>query len=152
MPGPPPSPNPIRRNKPDLTHLEVQPVVNPQLKKLRSRSTKTIATQTWWDTWANGEQAQYFMETDWLRLQQVAILVERLFRAEMSEETQNGRPASANGLTLLMAEIRQNEGLLGATIMDRMRLRMRAKEASTDKPPVIQSEVEVDDELYRDLS
>jgi hypothetical protein len=84
--------------------------------------------------------------TDWLSLRTLAILVERFHKASEDPRT------SVNGLTLLAAEIRQRETLLGATIMDRMRLRMRAAEAAKAGPVVIQGEIEEDDDLYRDLS
>lgn len=146
LPGPAPLPNPIRRNQHDTSHLEEQHDVPPILKQLRGRTNKTIATQRWWEVWATSEQAKYFMPTDWLRLQQIAILVERLFRMEEGS-------ASPNGMTLLMAEIRQNEGLFGATILDRMRLKLRATEGEKGKkPPTVQGEMAADDDLYEDLS
>jgi len=134
--GPPPKPNAVRRNKVDTSHLEVEHYVPDRLKKLAKRSTYSAATLMWWDTWAHSEQARFFSPTDWLRLQMLAPLVEAYFR----------RPGH-NAL----AEIRQNESLLGATIVDRMRLRMRIGEEVEHE--TIEAEIirEEDDELYREL-
>ncbi|MFC9974316.1 hypothetical protein ACFVH6_25770 [Spirillospora sp. NPDC127200] len=121
----------------DVSHLEEPEYVQPQLKKLQKRSTYSAATLLWWDTWANSEQAEFFSPTDWLRLQMMAPLVESYFR----------RPGH-NAL----AEIRQNESLLGATITDRMRLRMAAlkdNDKPVEPPPPT---VEIDMELYRELN
>jgi hypothetical protein len=110
--GPPPKPNAIRRNEIDLSHL-VQSDVPERLKKLRNRTTYPAAVQHWWDVWASSPQAEVFHATDWERLQMLAPLVDAYYR----------RPGH-NAL----AEIRQNESLLGATVTDRMRLRMTPKQ------------------------
>jgi len=134
---PVPKPNAVRRNKHDTSYMEVEHFVPDKLKKLWKRSSYSAATQIWWDTWANSEQAQYFSATDWLRLQMMAPLVEAYFR----------RPGH-NAL----AEIRQNESLLGATLVDRLRMRMRIGE-EIEEPETIEAEIirEEDDELYREL-
>lgn len=149
MPGPPPNPNAIRRNKHDEGHLVVvDPGEVPEkLKKLRNYASKKQATQEWWAVWAQSEQAAYFTATDWLRLRAIAELVEKYFRAIDDPRS------TVNGVTLIMAEIRQNESLLGATIMDRMRMRLRAKQAGAlDDPPSPDKFDEEDDDLYHDLS
>lgn len=110
--GPAPSPNARRRNDVDLSHLEPAEDVPDRLKRLRERSTYPAAVQHWWDCWTNSPQAEVFQGTDWERLQMLAPLVSAYYR----------RPGH-NAL----AEIRQNESLLGATMTDRMRLKMPTK-------------------------
>lgn len=138
MPGPPPKPDAIRRNKVDTGHL-VQHEVDPKLTKLFKRDSYHVGTQRWFDTWASSEQSIYFSNTDWQRLQMLAPLVEELYT--------NPRKNKA----VLMAEIRQNESLLGATIMDRMRMRTAVAKAPAGPPP-IDTSFEDDDELYNELN
>lgn len=116
--GRPPSENPRRRNEIPTEHLHPEKEVDSRLKKLRNRSQYSAMTQLWWDVWVASPQSEHFEETDWMRLQMLAPLVEAYFR----------KPGHYS-----LAEIRQNESLLGGTVMDRMRLRMGKKE--DDKNP-----------------
>lgn len=139
--GPAPKENAVRRNAVDLSHLEGDEDVPNKLKKLFKRDSYSVATLRWWDTWAESEQAESFKATDWQRLQMLAPLVEAYYR----------RPGH-NAL----AEIRQNESLLGATVTDRMRLRMNRKDSDNStkpaggKPEDLPENV-ADMELYRSL-
>jgi hypothetical protein len=135
--GPPPKENAVRRNLVDLSHLEGDPDIPERMKKLFKRDGYSVATQRWWDTWADSDQSESFKATDWQRLQMLAPLVEAYFR----------RPGH-NAL----AEIRQNESLLGATVTDRMRLRMNKAEPKKDegKPDSLPENV-ADFELYKSL-
>jgi hypothetical protein len=120
--GPPPKENAIRRNVRPTGHLEGQDVPD-KLKKLRNRSTYSAYTQEWWDIWVDSTQSESFFPTDWMVLQRLAMLVEAFVRRP-------GHNAAA--------EIRQQESLLGATVLDRMRLRMNKKDdgkASDALPP-----------------
>jgi hypothetical protein len=110
--GPAPSPNARRRNEVDLSHLEGQDVPD-RLKKLRNASTYSAYTQEWWGVWVNSPQSENFYATDWMVLQRLAMLVEAYVKRP-------GHNAAA--------EIRQQESLLGATVLDRMRLRMKPKD------------------------
>ncbi|MGS2646095.1 phage terminase small subunit [Streptosporangium sp. G12] len=134
--GPPPKENAVRRNAVDLSHLEVDEDVPDKVKKLFKRDGYSVATQRWWDTWVASEQSEAFRATDWMRLQMLAPLVEAYFR----------RPGH-NAL----AEIRQNESLLGATVTDRMRLRMNKAEKKDDSKPDKLPENVADMDLYRHL-
>lgn len=118
--GRPPSNNARRRNKVHTEHLNPQGEIDRRSMKLRNRDSYCAFTKYWFDVWADSPQAEHFQETDWLRLQMIAPLVERLMT--------NPNAASQ----LLLAEIRQNESLLGGTVMDRMRLRMGGKEEEHD--------------------
>lgn len=71
--------------------------------------------RSWYDNWCSSPQAQRFTVTDWQRLHMLAPLID-LYWAEP-------KPS-------LLAEIRLNESLLGATEADRARLRWDVK------PPV----------------
>lgn len=73
------------------------------------------AVKNWYETWCSSPQAQTFTVTDWQRLHMLAPLVDRYFKM----------PDKA-----LMAEIRLNESLLGATHADRLRARIKV-----EKPP-----------------
>jgi hypothetical protein len=121
----------------DTSHLEVENAVPKKLTQLRNRSSYSAATQMWWDTWANSEQAEYFSSTDWARLQMLAPLVEQYYK----------KPGH-----FVMAEIRQSESLLGATLTDRMRLKMVALKDKNTKPVEAPPTVEIDMDLYRELN
>ncbi|MEU4726550.1 hypothetical protein AB0G06_43725 [Nonomuraea dietziae] len=136
--GPAPKENAVRRNAVDLSHLEGDEDVPDKLKKLFKRDSYSVATLRWWDTWVESDQAESFKSTDWQRLQMLAPLIEAYYR----------RPGH-NAL----AEIRQNESLLGATVTDRMRLRMGKNSdqpKGPEKPSSLPENV-ADMDLYRSL-
>jgi hypothetical protein len=66
-------------------------------------------TVKWYETWRHSPQAELFIETDWLRLHLLAQLVDALY----DDDTAMAKRGS------IMAEIRNNEKLLGATVADR---------------------------------
>ncbi|GAA3223201.1 hypothetical protein [Actinocorallia longicatena] len=68
------------------------------------------ATRAWYATWAAAPQAAAWVDTDWQRLHMLAPLVDAYWRHPTKE---------------LMAEIRINESLLGATHVDRLRGRIK---------------------------
>jgi hypothetical protein len=113
--GPVPKENSIRRNRADLAHLEPPEDVPDRLKKLRNASTYSAFTQEWWGVWVNSPQAEIFFATDWMALQRLAMLIEAFVKRP-------GHNAAA--------EIRQQESLFGATVMDRMRMKMPGKGSS----------------------
>lgn len=65
------------------------------------------STIRWYKRWLSSDNILYFTTTDWNRLMLLALLIDRYHK----------KPSAA-----LMAEIRLNEGLLGATIEDRERI------------------------------
>jgi hypothetical protein len=67
------------------------------------------SVRKWYATWAKSPQAELFSVTDWQRLQMLAPLVAKFF------DKPDGK---------LFSEIRQNESLLGATHVDRLRGRI----------------------------
>ncbi|GAA2917027.1 hypothetical protein GCM10020221_11380 [Streptomyces thioluteus] len=70
----------------------------------------------WWETWRESPQAESFLATDVQRLKTLVLLVQRIYEME-------GADLKA------YAELRQQESLLGATVLDRQRLRMQVKKA-----------------------
>jgi hypothetical protein len=70
-------------------------------------------TFDWYATWAGSPQASMFVGTDWQRLAMLAPLVHDYFESPAKD---------------LLGEIRLNEALLGATPVDRLRLRWRLPE------------------------
>lgn len=86
-------------------------------------------TRDWYSTWCRSPQAQRFTPTDWQRLTMLAHVVDQ-FYAEPSVK--------------LLAEVRINESLLGATEADRARLRWEIKPdatPTTSRTPVIRLQV-----------
>lgn len=70
------------------------------------------AVVEWFETWRTSPQAVVFEATDWQRLLMLAPIVQAYMR----------RPSAA-----ALGEIRMNEERLGATVVDRMRARMRVE-------------------------
>ena len=77
------------------------------------------SVRDWYEVWRRAPQAALFEETDWMRLQTLAHIVQAYHR----------RPSAA-----ALSEIRMNEERLGATITDRMRARINIVE---DEPPAL---------------
>jgi hypothetical protein len=77
--------------------------------------------RSWWDTWRRSPQAKTFLSTDWMRLRMVAPLLQDYLV----------RPTA-----IKLAEIRQNESLLGATHADRLRARMKVEKPATETTEV----------------
>lgn len=71
--------------------------------------TFLAGTREWWEAWVSSPMARAFLATDWHALRRIAILIDRFHRTPT---------------TALAAEIRLQEAKLGATIDDRLRLRM----------------------------
>jgi len=91
---------------------------------------------SWWETWRTAPQAVAFLRTDWQRLAMLAPLVADYFT----------RPHH-----MKLAEIRQNEALLGATHVDRLRARIKVEMATPDTGAV-PADVAVMDEYRARLS
>ena len=71
------------------------------------------ATREWYEEWAHSPMAVKFTAVDWGRLRRVvAPLADKMFR----------RPS-----TSVATELRLQESLLGATVMDRQRMRLRVE-------------------------
>lgn len=113
--GPPPSENKRRTNKDEfeehaVTVADDGGVHGPELPHGVLYTPRTV---DWYETWRRAPQAAAFVGTDWQRLQMLAPLVDEYFL----------EPS-----TKLLAEIRLNESLLGATHVDRMRGRIKVEQ------------------------
>lgn len=121
--GPPPSENKRRRNADSFadhkaTVVDDGELVGPALEG----PDWSQAARAYWDTWRRSPQAKAFLATDWMRLRMLVPLVESYLMNPMPQK---------------LAEIRQNESLLGATHTDRMRARIKVEKPAPDagEPP-----------------
>jgi hypothetical protein len=115
MPGPPPKDPALRRRRNKQTRVELEASSDKSPSGPALEEGFAAETVAWFETWRSSPQSQAFTVTDWQRLKMLAPLVDRYF-AEPSLR--------------LMAEIRMNETLLGATIVDRLRAHMSIQPAS----------------------
>ena len=112
MPGPPPKENKRRRNA-DTYAAETRTMKDDG--ELRGHSLTgdfSDAARAWYDIWRRSPQASTFLMTDWMRLRMLVPLVESYMAVPHH---------------MKLAEIRQNESLLGATYVDRLRGRMKVE-------------------------
>ncbi|MDG4792690.1 hypothetical protein [Micromonospora sp. WMMD1082] len=129
-----PKPEGQRRRRNAPTHGEtVLPADDgtlrgPELAELTAGREFRAETVAWFDDWRRSPQAAIFERTDWRRLATLAPIVDAYWR----------RPSAA-----ALSEIRMNEERLGATVVDRMRARMRiesdAEAAEGDLPAGVTS-------------
>lgn len=114
-----------RRNAPThdtVTLTRDGEVRGPALEELTGRADWPGLVVRWYETWRRSPQAAVFEETDWMRLGILASMVARY-----------AKTPSASALS----EIRMNEERLGATVVDRIRARMRIEDEETDAAPVV---------------
>jgi hypothetical protein len=71
------------------------------------------ATREWYETFARSPMATQFIDTDWVRLREIAPLKDRYNRGDHS----------------VARELRQQESLLGATVKDRRAMQMTVSTA-----------------------
>ena len=114
----PPKPGAARRNAPQ--HGETTLRDDGVVRGVELAGEWSDETRHWHETWRRSPQAQLFLATDWGRLALLAPIVEAYFR----------RPSAA-----ALSEIRMNEERLGATVVDRMRARMRVVDDEPDDAP-----------------
>jgi len=130
--GPPPSPRRRRRNADTFAHgavtVDAAPgpdagdVAGPPLPYERKY---LMATRVWYATWRGSPQAQAFEATDWQRLHMLAPIVDAYWRGAAAGEPRKD----------LLAEIRLNETLLGATHVDRLRGRITVERRGGQAAP-----------------
>lgn len=91
----------------------------PTPKGWKTRRRPYLArTREWYLTWARSPMAVRFTQVDWMRLQDLAPLKDRYYRLPSKE---------------LAGELRLQETLLGATVMDRQRMRLRISDAPEEE-------------------
>lgn len=130
--GPTPATNRRRRNAD--TYADVQTTIQAGKTTLRGPLFKTVApdwlddhpdlwdlVEKWWNTWRRSPLAGAWLETDWSRLAMLVPLVASYY----------AKPHYTK-----LAEIRQNESLLGATHVDRLKARIKVEleDGPTDVP------------------
>jgi len=116
--GPPPAENKRRRNADSFadskaTVVDDGEIVGPALEG----ANWSAQARAYWDTWRRSPQAKAFLITDWMRLRMLVPLVESYLESPTPVK---------------LAEIRQNESLLGATHTDRMRSRIKVEKPAPD--------------------
>lgn len=124
MKGPPPSENKRRRNADTYAGLHTTVVddgeiVGPALEG----ASWSAAARSYWEIWRRSPMAKAFLETDWARLRMTLLLVEDYLKNPTAQK---------------LSVIQSNEATLGATVADRLRLRMRVvqvAEETADAPP-----------------
>lgn len=107
--GPAPSPNRRRANADTFAADKITVTADGRTRGPALTGNYGPETIAWYATWRKSAQARTFTPTDWQRLVMIAPLVDMFF---------------ANPDVKLMTEIRQNEALLGATPLDRLRARI----------------------------
>lgn len=131
MAGNGPAPKENRRRRNADTYADVQVKVQATATKLHGRPLELATAgmsltwppqikalvEEWWMTWRRSPLAEAFLETDWQRLAMMAPLVASYY----------ARPGQ-----LILAEIRQNESLLGATHVDRLKARIKVERDEPD--------------------
>jgi hypothetical protein len=109
----------------------------PEAPKLPGASGFSAATRRWYRTWCESPQAVTFTVTDWQRLHMLAHLVERYFQSPSKD---------------VLAEIRLNESLLGATHVDRLKARIKIERpAVSESAPVPEGVTDLATERKRRL-
>ena len=73
----------------------------------------------WFTVWRRSAQAALFEETDWMRLVMMAPLVDKAFKGSIAA----------------MVEVRLTESLLGATVTDRLKARIRVEHDDAEDAP-----------------
>lgn len=123
-----PAPKTQRRRRNADTYADVQTRVPAKASRLHGPTFRSAIgdalelysdavidqVQIWWQSWREAPQAQAFLGTDWQRLTMLAPMVASYI---------------AQPHHMKLAEIRQNESLLGATHVDRLRARIKVETA-----------------------
>ena len=114
--GPPPNPNRRRRNADTYADVAAAVLDDGMVRGPEPDPDWSSSVRSWWETWRRAPQAATFLATDWQRLRMLAPLVARYW---------------ADPDKALLAEIRINESLMGATHVDRLKARIEVRPAAT---------------------
>ena len=137
-----PKDDPVRRNKNESTTLirrTDDTLIGPELHWSIDWHPKT---REWWDMWRKHELAPVMEPSDWEFLEDTALLHHGVW---------NGGRVSIAQQTNALAEIRQRVAKFGATLEDRLKLRIRfadtqIAENRASNMPQVQNKVD-----YREL-
>lgn len=133
MAGNGPAPKPNRRRRNADTYADIQTTVRATASGMRGPTLSDATAgqsdeweepllglvDAWWTTWRRSPLTVAWLDTDWQRLAMLAPLVASYY----------ARPHYTK-----LAEIRQNESLLGATHVDRLKARIKVEESEPAKP------------------
>lgn len=122
LPGGPPQENKRRRNADTFNAEKIVLPTEAELIELKKipEGDWLPEVQLWWRVWTTCAQSALFTVTDWMRLRTLIITL----------QSYHVRPTPQK-----MAEIRQTEGLWGATYVDRMKARIKiTMPGQEDKP------------------
>lgn len=125
-----PKENPARRNKPSipdtiLARRTDNELIGPELPKGRAWCKET---KEWWDMWRRHDIAPKLEQTDWSHLLDTALLHNEYWIGGL-------QPAS---MISYASEIRRRVASFGATLEDRLKLRIKFADAEAiknDKTP-----------------
>lgn len=134
-----PKENPARRNKHESFVLERRTDDNLMGPDLSWTIDWHPETKTWWEEIRRSELALILEPSDWRFLQDTALL---------HHDVWNTPKMSLAMKTNAMAEIRQRMSKFGATIEDRLKLRMKFADATTKE---VKAQVEAAKTNYRAL-
>lgn len=119
-----PKENPARRNKPAIpdTILERRDgtLVGPELPKERAWCSQT---KQWWDMWRRHEIAPKLEPSDWQHLLDTALLHNEYWCGALPTQS----------MVSYAAEIRRRVAAFGATLEDRLKLRIKFAEPKEEE-------------------
>lgn len=111
MPGPPPAEHKRRRNADTYAGLHSTVVDDGELTGPGLEGASwSAAARAYWEIWRHSPMAKAFLDTDWARLRMTLLLIEDYLRNPTAQK---------------LSVIASQEASLGATVADRLRLRMR---------------------------
>lgn len=119
-----PKENPARNNKHTYITLPRRDgtLIGPDLPKGRVWHEET---KMWWDMWRKHPIAPMLEESDWLALKKTAVLHNEFWYGTLPPTQQ----------VSFHAEIRRVETMYGATVEDRLKLRMKFTDPDKDGTP-----------------
>ncbi|MEM9710608.1 MAG: hypothetical protein AAGA17_00210 [Actinomycetota bacterium] len=143
--GPAPDPNRARRSGGQAPWTELPAAPGKQLRGIPKKGQRGgwhKATKSWWRAMTSSSMATLYDDTDWAYLEGVMLPLMERFQRE-------GHPKE------LASELRLAGQRLGATVADRMALRIRATGAASPSPKAqaarqsdAQDVVEVDHPIF----
>jgi hypothetical protein len=117
--GPVPAESKRRRNADAYAGIAESVKDDGKLRGPALEGAWSTEVRSWFDNWRRAPQAATFLITDWMRLRMLAPLVDDYLN----------KPTA-----MKLAEIRQNESLLGATHVDRLKARIKVERPTEEKP------------------
>ena len=136
--GPAPKPNARRRttgkapDKIPTTTVASAPLLDPLGPELPGDREWPQQTREWWESWRRSEQARLFMQSDWLFLQDMALMHAMVWSLSIDDLI-----AKMGLVTGLLGELRLRCAKYGVTIEDRMRLRVTQGAAPMTAPVAV---------------